>query len=352
MSIWDDITSGINTAVQGTTDLVTGGPENIVRRQELDRLKQQQQNLIQTYNDQKSQTTAWISPVNNTASIVTSILQRTSEYVQGILFSYNTVLEMGSINVPMITAIEKAGLSPHKLLDLGLPSELGGVPASLIPGLNTVSMVEGIINSFADSATLEEQVDKVQDQNNQIQAAIASEQQLRENLLTLRDYLLGIGTQALTVYERTTGVQFNPMPLRGDTPQDLATLNDQMVQMCDRLEKVNGNTFMIFRVLINLIQSGKVEGGVATDAQLDYLAQKLLVIESVSEAFPDQDALRQFLANFFQGQLAIAPTLLNLPPIPDNIKQLVSETPSEKEIFDLNSPKYDPPGDLDLNDLP
>lgn len=352
MSIWDDITSGINKAVQGATDLVTGGPENIAHRQELNARKQQQQTLIQTYNSAKSQTTAWISPVNNTAKIVTSILQRTSEYVQGILFSYNTVLEMGAIDVAMITAIEKAGLSPHNLLNLGLPSELAGVPTALIPGLNTISMVESIVNSIADSATLEEQLETVKRQNNDIENAIASERQLYDNLLTLRDYLLGIGTQALSVYERTTGLQFNPMPLRADTPQDLATLNDQMVQMCDHLEKVNGNAFMIFRVLISLVQNGKVAQGGVTHAQLDYLAQKLLILPSVSEAFPNPDALRQFVANFFQGQLAIAPTLLNLPPIPDSIKPLVSETPSEKAIFDLSSPQYDPPGDLDLNDIP
>lgn len=352
MSFWDDITSGIGKVVQGTTDWVTGGPENILTRQELDALKQQQQSLIQIYDTEQPQTAAWISPMNDTAKIVTSILQRTSEYVQGIAFSYNTALQMGSSNVSMIAAIKKQGLSPHKLLDLDLPSTVDGVPAALIPGLNSIGVIEGIVNSFADSATLENQLDTVRQQNSEIETAITSERQLRQNLLILRDYLLGIGTQALTVYERTTGLQFNPMPLRADTPQEVATLNDQMVQMCDHLEKVNGNAFMIFRVLVSLIQNGKVAGGEATDAQLDYLAQKLFVLPSVSEAFPNQNAVRQFVANFFQGQLAIAPTLLNLPPIPDSIKPLVSETPSEKAIFDLSSPKYDPPGDLDLNDVP
>jgi len=48
----------------------------------------------------------------------------------------------------------------------------------------------------------------------------------------------------------------------------------------------------------------------------------------------------------------VLPTFLNLPPIPDSIKSMITQTPSSKSMFDFDSSKYDPPGNLDLNDLP
>lgn len=353
MSILDDINKTIGNVAQVSTDFMMGGPTAIDLRKQLNDLKERQAYLIAAYKSGQPQTVAWISPINDAVSMVTTMLQKTSEYVQGIAFNYNSVLQTGSMSIQAITDIEKAGLSSNKLLNLDIPSEFGGFPSALVPGVLAVEMVEGIVNAFDDIATLQEQVYEAQSNNQKIEEAIQDYERLGEILMILEDYLLDIATDAITLYQHSTGLQFDSLPLRADTASDLTSLNSRILDIVERLEHINGNAFMIFRTIIRLTESGKISQSGVTNVQLDYLSQKLYGLSTVSAVFGNQDTVRQFVANCFQGQLlSILPTFLNLPPIPDAVKSMVSQTPSQQSSFDLNSPKYDPPDDLNLSDIP
>ena len=331
---------------------ISMGAEDFFLRQQLKDLKEKQDNLISTFKSEQRQTKTWISPVNKTAQIVTSMLQKTSEYVQGIAFSYKNILQMDSVNVSLINAIKKIGIDHDKLINLDIPSKIGGIPSVLIPGVAGIEMIESIVNFIWDSISLPDQIKTVEENINKITRAIEKEKEFRHKLTILRDYLLDIGTKSISVYEHSTGLRFKPMPLSAHSPQELMVLNEQMMKMIEHLDKVNGNAFMIFRVIINLMTNGKVAKVGTTEAQLDYLTRKLYLLPSVSSAFYSEDAVRQFVTNFFEGDLLnVLPIFMQLPPIPNSIQDIVSQTPSQKSTFDLYSSKYDQPSDLDLSEF-
>jgi hypothetical protein len=352
MSFLDDLTKIVSTVTTGVIDEAVGGPMGPILRQQLRALKTRQRHLISTYQKERKHTEAWAAPVNQTASLVTSILQKTSDYIQGLAISYNSILKMASVDMPMVNAIQKAGVAPHQLIDLNIPGEIGGIPSVLIPGVFALETLTGIGNAVADSATVPLQIAEVTKDNSKLLQAIEEEQVLHHKLSLLRDYLLDIGTRAIGVYEHATGLRFDAMPLTAHTPQDLAALNQRLLTLNKHLEDVNGNAFMIFRVIITLIKSGKVAQTGPREAQLDYLAKKLYFLPSVSAVFPSQGAVRQFVENFFQGHsLAVTAVFLRLPPVPNSLRSIVSQTPSQHHTLDLFSSRYDQPADLDLSEF-
>lgn len=345
-----------------TTGIILQNTQNQPKIDEVGDLQKQQQQLISQYRTAQSETAVWVTPINQTANITTSILQKTSDYVQGIKFCYKDVLNSESDGVALVDDIQILAITPPDPNRLS-EQEAHSSEVAFVTG-NITEALDSALQSKVDEGTeLSNQIDELTDQNNQLTQAVQDEETLKANLMILKQYLLELNSQAINIYQTSANVSFGldlgfikvgldrVLPFIA-SPEILNLANEQIGAFRDKLEGINGNTFMIYRVLINLIQREQIIGN-GTDEQLDYLTKVLYDIPSVAQAFTSPADVKSLITRFLQkDQLAVVPLFLQLPPVPDAIKSLVSLSPSQKEQFDLYSDKYDTPGDFDLSDFP
>ena len=350
MSFLDDIGKTVNKITQGTTDIISGHPELIKKRQELEDLQNQRQSLISKYKTNQSEVQAWINPLNQTANTANSLLQKASDYVQGIGLAYRSILSSQSNNVAAVNDIQIKALMPNT--DQQSQGDEFSGEMAFVSGHYFDALGFEIASNVDESLEISDQIDEITAQNNQITQTIQNVENLKVNLMIFKEYLFTLSTQAIRIYQESANFGFDGiLPLTAATPEELNSVTEQLGVFRDKLETLNGNTFVIYRFLINLIENNRVKGH-GTDEQLNYLAGVLYDIPSVKEAFDSSTDVKSLIQKFLQQELTVDPLLLQLPPVPDAIKSLINLSPSEKTELDLYSAEYDPPDDLDLSNLP
>lgn len=335
---------GLNYAGEYGLPALLEGPQGVLWRIQLNKLKSEQADRVADYRRLNQQNTAWEDPLNTCAKWTSSLLHQSSDYVQGIGVAFQSVLADNNLNVARIRAVANASIT-SPLINLPLPGTIGGIPSALIPGVEGLKMITGLINSVADAATLPLQIQKVKDNIGIINNSIGQEQHVTAALNTMNHYLLHVANNVLMVFQQTMGLTDLPH-FAAQTAQQLIDVDHKMEQAVNTITQAKDNAFIVMRSLINLLKEQKLTD-TASPEQVNKLAAALFAIDSIAKGFQTEGNVRHFVENFLNGSLVTVGTLLHLPPVPDSIKEYLQETPSaHKQHSDINAPKYNPPGNL------
>ncbi|HEX5734541.1 MAG TPA: hypothetical protein VF131_17030 [Blastocatellia bacterium] len=348
MSIFSKIKHGIGVAVQGTSDTFANGPMGPALREELIHAHGEEKNLLATYSQINGDITAWTVPLDDCGRLTSALLQQTSDYVHGIAVNYQQIINDNSLDTEDIGKLANGNII-QPLLNLPIPGTIAGIPTALIPGVEGVKMIEGIVNMSYDSLTLNSQLAKARNDIDKIRSYIARLQGIERDLTDLKTYILTIANNVLDVYRRTTGLESLPN-FAADTPDDLNGVAQAMEKAIAQITNVKGNAFTVCRFIMNLVSQKKIK--TASDQQIKYIANKLNTVDDIRAAFESEANIEVFVRNFFTAQLLTPAILLDLPAEPDNITPYLSETPpAHDEFTSINSSDYDPP-DIDISDFP
>lgn len=349
MSLWDDVSDAIGKVAQGATDSIVVGPMGPVLRQELNSAIADQKERLAQYARLNAAVSAWKDPLNDCGKQTSALLLQTSDYVHGLAVNYQQIISHNTIDVAGIRALATANVV-QPLLNLPIPGTIAGLPSALIPGVEAVKILEGLVNSVYDSATLPAQLDRVRRNVAQIEAAIQREQALERDLVAVKDYLLLVSNNLLEVFHRTTGVD---LPRLGaGTADELRAVARQMLQIATQLQGIKGNAFRVCRFIMNVAEREEIGATPATDAQIKYIAVKLAALDDIRQAFGTEANVEQFVRSFFAGQLLTPAVLLHLPPPPASVARYLTETPPARQQYtDVDDRAFDPP-EVDLSGFP
>lgn len=348
MGFISSVEHGIGVATQGASDIFANGPAGIAMRQELDHLHSQITKVIGQYNNLHRDNTAWRDPIDDCGKYTSSLLHQTSDFVHGIALNYKEVISDNSLNVPNIKNLGNANIV-QPLVNIPIPGDFGGFPSALVPGVETLKMVEGLINVFASSFTLGTQLHEARSNLNKAIAYTRQAAQLLNEMEELKNYFLEIANNVLGVFRKTTGL--NLPHLSANTASDLTNTNQTMIKLITQLTNTKGNAFTICRFILNLIKEKNISS--PSETQIQWIANTLYTtIDGIQSSFESEVNVATFVRNYFGAQLLTPAILLHLPEPPDNLKKYIKESPPSHTTFaDPNSSKYDPPK-VNLNNFP
>ncbi len=339
----------IGKGVQDGTDIIANGPMGIEMRNELNHLHGEVNGAISQYNNLHSQISAWQNPINNCGKQTSAILHQSSDYVHGIALNYSKIIDDNSLNIPKIQQLGNANIV-KPLVDIPIPGDFGGFPSALIPGVEALQMMEGLINIFGGSITLRSQLSKARTNLSKAQDYVHKEQVLLSEMQSINDYFLLISNNVLDVFRRTTGLHIQK--LAATNSGQLAATVGLMERLVGQITAVKGNAFTICRYIVNLSKEKNISS--PSESQIQWIANKLFsTIPDMSSSFESEANVAIFVRNFFGGQLLTPAALLHLPEPPSNIKKYITESESVHETMsDPNSTQYDPPTGISLSDFP
>jgi hypothetical protein len=348
MGFINSVSHALSKGVQGGSDIIFNGPKGIQLRNELDTLHSEISGQIKKYNDLHNQVSSWKDPLNACGKYTAALLHQSSDFVHGIALNYQQVLSDTSINIENIRKLSDANVV-KPLLDLPLPGDFGGFPAALIPGVEPLKMIEGLINVFASSVSLGSKVAEARQNLQKAQNSVRQLGDLLHELEALKDYFLQIANNVLGVFKKTVGLNL-PL-LTASSAADLAKTVKQMETLVEKLTGTKGNAFMICRFILNLAKKKKINA--PTPVQIQWIASTIYqTLDGIQDSFGSQDNVATFVKQYFGADLLIPGILLHIPDPPSNLKKYITESePTHQEFSDPGSHEFDPP-DIDINDFP
>lgn len=347
MSFLDSLSSTLGSIVQGVSDEATMGQMGSIVRAQLNDARNQLSAAIADYQKLYGKVGAWRDPVNQIGGYTAAMVRQASDYAHGIAVNYQTIIENASLNVPAIRDLAAKNVV-KPLIDLPIPGDFGGIPSVLIPGVESLRIVTGLINVVGDSLTLPFQLRDTRQQLAQASSYVQQEAEVLQNLISVQQYLLQIANNVVEVFRRVTDLQLPTFA--ADTPDALKQVASAMQVTIDQITAVKNNAFVVSRFIVNVVQSKKLQ--TVNPTQTAFIVDALFEVDDIREAFATKSALQQFLVNFFDGQLVVPPILLSFPPPPPAIVPYIDETaPTHQTYSDPNAAQFDPPP-IDLSHFP
>lgn len=349
MSIIGDITKTLGEVTQGISDAVVNGPDGPALRKELEMLLSALNESCETFAKLHDEVTAWEDPLNACANYTSSLLRQSSDYVHGLALSYQKILDDNALEVSTIRGLSEDNVV-RPLVDIPIPGDFGGFPSALVPGVETLKMMEGLANAIASSINLKEQHQKALDACAKAESCVKDAKRTAGLMEQMKQYLLGIANQVLDIYRRTTGLTLPSFT--ASTSKELWETNRSMIDSISQITDVTGNAFRAVRFILNLIREKGIRS--ASPQQVTWITSTLFMYDDqIANAFQTRDNLEQFVRSFFDATLLTPAVLLQLPPAPPAIRPYLRETPSASEVHsDPDSQQYDPPSNIDTASFP
>lgn len=340
-----DVSRVVSKGVQTSSDFIAQGVKGHngpAMRDQLNDARQELKKIINNYQQKQRQIKLYEDPINVIGKYTSSLLHQSSDYVHGIAVNYSHILDEAIYYNVQIQRLATSNIV-EPLIDLPIPGTIDGVPTALIPGVEEVKMVVGLINMVGDSFTLDEQLEKM-DQN--INKAYDYLNQANDTLGKLQQtggYLIRLDNKLMDVFRSTCNVE---MPrFSSDNPDQLSVAENALPDVIAHVTALKGNAFRTMRFIQNIISTRHIKE--FTDEQRAFIVHILMQEdEQIANAFGEMSALRTFVDHFLNGTLLHA-GLMQLPPVPDAIKDFLNEQQAEKQPYsDPQSSEFDPPVDL------
>ncbi|HKK29815.1 MAG TPA: hypothetical protein VKA18_05405 [Alphaproteobacteria bacterium] len=346
MGFISSVGHALSTAAQGASDTIVLGPMGPVYRKQLESEQEELTTLIGQYSHLNKLVTSYEDPINNVGKYTSNLLHHSSDYVHGIAVNYDAILSAGTYENANIQRLADSNVI-KPLIDLPIPGTMGGIPSALIPGVEALKIVTGLINMFGSSATLPAQIAKARHHIDEAHRYIAHEQDTLTSLKSVGSYLIQVDNQLLGLFQQTCGVE---MPqLSASSSDTLAHAAKSFPDLIAKVESLKGNAFRTVRFIQNVISAKKIK--TFDDAQKAFIVSALMNDGKIAAAFGKPDSLRHFVDQFLDGTL-LSKGLLTLPPVPNRIKGFLNEGSAAKQAYsDPNSSAFDPP-DTSLNGFP
>ncbi|WP_282775996.1 hypothetical protein [Phaeodactylibacter xiamenensis] len=339
----------LSSVAHTITDPMMNGMDAWQMRDELNQLRGEITKDIKVYKSISQILTSWENPLNSCGKYTSAMLHQTSDYVHGLAFNYSKVVTDTSVNLLKIKRLSDANLV-NPILNIPIPGHFGKLPSALIPGVEALKMVEGLLNIFLGSMALLPQLHQARHNSDQLRNEISRAQNNELILKQICAYFLHTSTNLLKIFHRTTGLTFPT--LAANTPDQLQAAVNDMESIIEQITNIKGNAFTISRFIMNLVKEKSIKK--ASPAQIDWIAEKLFsTVPGIQQSFKSEENVKIFVNNFFAANLLTPAILLHLPQPPSTISEYIKETPPahHQTYSDPNSSKYDPPS-ISLGDFP
>lgn len=357
--------------------------KNIQIKRDADAISRKVKNIkIPQIQSMGAELALWVHPTNELVKLVSSLLKKSSDYLNGVKFAYERIdNEAGSDEkisdisevLKLINIIEPSGDDVYHFvreLSTKIPifkqlkeysnmsGEIGWVSdAELLVKFvaETLKAVTDIIETVVDvmdSTLAHQKLSQARNADTKAQMRIDAmkglDAQMKEIRVDMFDKLLKIST-AYSKFSHFKHDISDADKANLSTAADLTKLCKKISNLLGEIENFNGNAFMIVRFCMEAIRAKKITKNGPTKAQFDNITDQLFALEKINSVFKgNKDQLRLLVVKFFRAGL-----FKNFSVAFSSNSRYLSSTPSRKEEMEsINDSKYDPDPSLSIDDIP